>query len=236
MSVHRIIVVRDADGSGREAALRRLAAAAAQRLDTRVAVAFLAGGTPALTDALDAAVAAGASEVILTPLAVPADANLAGWTRRVAAEWGARGPGRPPVAITTSLPRTHGERLVANAMSRPTVAIDASPAALSEPAWSRIPQHRHHVLICRGPRCSARGAARNHRRLLDVLEARGLGDDDVLVTRTGCLYPCNHGPLLIVHPEDQWYGALDEDLVTRIVDEHLIGGATVVDAARERGA
>ena len=49
------------------------------------------------------------------------------------------------------------------------------------------------VLLCRGPRCTGFGANQVATALSERLAEHDLGDDDVLVTATGCLFPCNLG-------------------------------------------
>ncbi|MGX6450241.1 (2Fe-2S) ferredoxin domain-containing protein, partial [Patulibacter sp. S7RM1-6] len=120
----------------------------------------------------------------------------------------------------------------AGAATRP---VRPRAGAASDPAWTRVPAHRHHVLVCRGPRCSMRGSAAVSRALGDALAARGLGDDDVLVTQTGCLYPCDRGPVAVVHPDDAWYGALTPEAAGRLVDEHLRAGRPLQGHRLERG-
>ena len=62
-------------------------------------------------------------------------------------------------------------------------------------------------------------------RLKDAGLDRGPGH--VLAARTGCLYPCNLGPVMVVYPEGTWYCGLDEDTVSRIVDRHFLNGEPV---------
>ncbi|MCW2747242.1 MAG: hypothetical protein JWP10_384, partial [Nocardioidaceae bacterium] len=57
--------------------------------------------------------------------------------------------------------------------------------------------------------------------------AEGLGDDDVLITHTGCQFPCNQAPVMSVQPGDIWYGHVDGDAARAIVSEHLVGGEVV---------
>ena len=59
-----------------------------------------------------------------------------------------------------------------------------------------------------------------------------MGDDAVLVAQTGCLYPCNLGPVMVVYPEGIWYGGLSEEGVERIIEEHFEGGQIVAHYAR----
>lgn len=91
--------------------------------------------------------------------------------------------------------------------------------------------------MCRGPRCSAYGAGEVATALTRQLDHDGFGDDDVLVTTTGCLFPCNLGPLIVVQPDDIWYTNVDPGLAVRIAAEHLGGGRPVDDprAIRDRG-
>ncbi|MFG1955269.1 ferredoxin [Micromonospora sp. NPDC048830] len=84
-----------------------------------------------------------------------------------------------------------------------------------------------HVRVCRGPRCTAYGANEVAEALTHRLARHGLGDDDVLVTATGCVFPCNLGPLVVVHPDDTWYTHVDAELAIRIADEHLRQGQPV---------
>ena len=52
--------------------------------------------------------------------------------------------------------------------------------------------------------------------ILGMMEA-GLGDNDVLVTHTGCQFPCNQAPVVSVQPDDVWYGDVDPDTARAIV-------------------
>ena len=63
--------------------------------------------------------------------------------------------------------------------------------------------------------------------LVLALMSHGLGDDDVLVTHTQCLLPCNQAPVLSVQPDDVWYGGVDPDAARTIVVEHLVQGSPV---------
>ena len=45
--------------------------------------------------------------------------------------------------------------------------------------------------------------------------------------RTSCLGRCQMGPVMIVEPGHVMYVSLNKEKVTRIVDEHIIGGKIV---------
>ena len=182
--------------------LRAVAAA------TGASLAFLQAGTPALTDELDRLAAHGVSDVELVGLGLGAP-TARSWLRRVAGDWVRR---HPEVAVVVA--------------RRP---VTGAEAPLTSPAWEEVPRHARQVLVCRGPRCSARESAATAAALADELRRRGLGDDDVLVTATGCLFPCNQAPVVVVHPDDTWYGAVDPACARRIVGDHLAGDAPVAD-------
>lgn len=84
---------------------------------------------------------------------------------------------------------------------RPVTGIEAP---LTDPDWEEPPPHRCHVLVCRGPRCNARGAAEAQTDLMSALRRRSVLDNGVLVTTTGCLFPCNRAPVAVVYPQGRW--------------------------------
>lgn len=174
---------------------------------TGASVAFLQTGAPSVVDELDRLAAAGATRVELVGLGLGAPIARS-WLRRVAGHW--------------RRTRSGVEVVVAGR------EVTGDEAPLTSPAWEDVPGHGHHVLVCRGPRCSARGSAATSAAIDDALRAHGLGDDDVLVAQTGCLYPCNHAPVVVVHPDDTWYGGVDAACARRIVVEHLAGGVPLV--------
>ncbi|HEX5741954.1 MAG TPA: hypothetical protein VFY17_10440 [Pilimelia sp.] len=50
------------------------------------------------------------------------------------------------------------------------------------------------------------------------------------------MFPCNLGPLVVVHPDDVWYPTVDSGLAVRIVEEHLVDGRPVAECAMRRDA
>ena len=45
--------------------------------------------------------------------------------------------------------------------------------------------------------------------------------------KAGCLDACEHGPALVVYPEGVFYGAVNENDVAEIIEEHLINDRPV---------
>lgn len=98
--------------------------------------------------------------------------------------------------------------------------VTGREAGLTSPAWQEVPPVRYHMLVCRGPRCNARGGDRTHTALSAELHRRGVTDEDVLMTQTGCMYPCNHAPLVVVHPDGRWM-SLPAERVSEVLDDLL---------------
>jgi (2Fe-2S) ferredoxin len=197
-------------------------------------------GEPALPEALSACAQAGAARAIVLPVCIPGDANLQVWLAKVARRWqAANAQYRLAITVGTGLddhPALAGALLEAlvTAEAGADVASAPPPNWERDPAgWSVLPAHQQHLLTCRGPRCTALGAEACWTQLRDSLATHGLrGEDErVLTATTGCLYPCNRGPVLVIYPAGVWYGDLTPDLVERVVTEHLIAGRPL-DAQR----
>jgi len=92
-------------------------------------------------------------------------------------------------------------------------------------------QYQYHVFVCSfGKTCEKAGGGDVFSAMKKGARAAGLGDT-VRVNKAGCMNQCGHGPMVVVYPEDTWYGAVDLDGARRIVEEHLVHGH-VVDALR----
>lgn len=220
---------------GRPGGLEPLAAAVSERLGLPTRVAMLDGGEPGLADALTEL--ADHDEIVVVPAHLPADRDLMGWARRVIGHWIGDRARRPVVRLAAPLEEHElVVSAVCAAVSGPASAVTDQAAPLLSPLWEQIPGFRHHLLICRGPRCSTQGATEVSAAFERRLRERGLGDDDVLVTLTGCLFPCSLGPVAVVHPDDVWYGDLDPEAAAAIVDQHLVDGQLLQSKARRRTA
>jgi len=82
----------------------------------------------------------------------------------------------------------------------------------------------HHIFVCASFRadgeakgmCNKKGST----NLLPYVESeildRGL---DALISSTGCMKACDHGPVMVVYPEGYWYGNVkSEDTIDEILD------------------
>jgi Ferredoxin len=89
-----------------------------------------------------------------------------------------------------------------------------------------------HILVCGSFRASGAPqgvcAKKGSQGLLAYLESelsdRGL--DGVSVTATGCLKACDRGPILVVYPDNVWYGGIEsEDAIDAVLDAIESGSA-----------
>ncbi|MCB9555523.1 MAG: hypothetical protein H6707_05415 [Deltaproteobacteria bacterium] len=124
-----------------------------------------------------------------------------------------------------------------------------------------IGQLERHVLLCaqqKNPRCcSYEESTRVWKYLKTRLKELGLasapppwqgqdtdtppppttaGNGRVLRTKVDCLRICEAGPIAVIYPDGVWYHSVDEQVMERIIQEHLIGGTAVEEYvfARDR--
>ncbi|NLW57081.1 MAG: (2Fe-2S) ferredoxin domain-containing protein [Firmicutes bacterium] len=86
-----------------------------------------------------------------------------------------------------------------------------------------MPIYRSHVLVCGGTPCVLKGA-RTLKDLLNKELTRYNLADEIRVVETGCLGPCDEGPVIIVYPEGTMYSRLQPSDIPRIVQSHLLKG------------
>lgn len=90
-------------------------------------------------------------------------------------------------------------------------------------------QFEKHVFVCTsGAWCPAidGDGLGVHARLKELVARAGL-KGKVRVNHAGCLDQCGHGPMVVVYPEDVWYGRVSVDDCAEIVRAHLAGGTPV---------
>ncbi|HEU68791.1 MAG TPA: hypothetical protein ENN53_06240, partial [Candidatus Acetothermia bacterium] len=88
------------------------------------------------------------------------------------------------------------------------------------------PVKRIQVLLCSGTACQSSGSERVKRALLAALASHDLLAEVQLV-ETGCMGPCERGPVLLVYPEGTFYVKVRPDDAAEIVTEHFLKGRPV---------
>ena len=93
------------------------------------------------------------------------------------------------------------------------------------------------VLICGGGACISSHSHEFKKKLLEEIEKNGLGEEINLV-ETGCMGPCELGPVMVVYPDGSFYIKLKEENADEIVQEHFLKGRPVQKSplAGARGA
>lgn len=93
---------------------------------------------------------------------------------------------------------------------------------------------RYHIFVCTSSRVNGQQKGFCHGRdsvdlvssFMEEIEERGLGGE-VMVSNTGCFALCEKGPVVVVYPDNVWYGGVTADDVIEIMDEHIEGGQPV---------
>jgi (2Fe-2S) ferredoxin len=91
-----------------------------------------------------------------------------------------------------------------------------------------------HIFVCTNQRepghprgcCDPEGQAQLQLVFKQKLAQRGL-KGKVRANKAGCLDQCEHGPNVVVYPEQVWYGRVTVADVEEIIDQHIIGGKPV---------
>lgn len=185
------------------------------------------GSGESLWQALDEVTAAGATRIELRPIGLPFSQSLEKWLPGAAASWLDRkisALGIAPALYITDPPQAD-ERIVRRAARARVMARRVKPQPKGElgAGWDTPPDFRHHLLVCAGPRCHLKDAP----SLVDALKAE-LGRvrlrSACLITTTGCLFPCNSGPVIVHYPNGHWYRISDQSDIRSFVDQALRAG------------
>lgn len=90
-----------------------------------------------------------------------------------------------------------------------------------------------HVFVCTSSRmtgvakgfCHTKGALEIIQKFSEKLEEEDI--TDVMISNTGCFGICEKGPIVVVYPDNVWYGTVTADDVDEIVEKHIMNGEIV---------
>ena len=91
-----------------------------------------------------------------------------------------------------------------------------------------------HIFVCTSSRpngqqkgfCHTKDGVTVLGKFIEELEERGLSGE-VMVSNTGCFGLCEQGPVVVVYPDNVWYGSVTPNDVEAIMEEHIEGGSIV---------
>ena len=92
----------------------------------------------------------------------------------------------------------------------------------------------HHVFFCTNLRedgrqsceqCNAKAARDYVKQRCKEMGITGAGR--VRINTAGCLDRCEHGPVIVIYPDETWYTYVDREDLDEIVDRHLVDGVVV---------
>ncbi|CAH1694199.1 (2Fe-2S) ferredoxin [Hyphomicrobiales bacterium] len=241
---HRIAAVLLARSAIAAAPHAELAEHVARLRQTRLAggvedisYAFTEQGTPSLREEICRLREAGYGELWLMPLFLPAEPSLRAWLLRVIQRWADEEPAGWPLIRVGPLPGdlpSFGawleEGLIAAGAAPPV-----PPRVKKVAEGSVVPAYARRILLCQGGPCNNAGSAalwghlRNAQARLDLRNVAG----GTMSAKTTCLGPCNLAPVMQVYPEGSYYCGVNEVMLDRIIEEHILGGEPVGDLVYE---
>ena len=98
-----------------------------------------------------------------------------------------------------------------------------------------MPKFRKHIFICQNQRpldhprgsCDPNNTGELQKIFKKKLAEHGIRGDVVRANKSGCLEQCEHGPTVVVYPDEVWYGGVRFEDVDEIIESHIVGGAPV---------
>jgi len=97
-----------------------------------------------------------------------------------------------------------------------------------------VPKFDRHIFICVNEReadhprgcCRAKGSEALAAAFKEAVGRQNL-TSQVRANKSQCLDQCEHGPTVVVYPEQVWYGFVRPGDVAEIIERHIVGGEPV---------
>ncbi len=89
-------------------------------------------------------------------------------------------------------------------------------------------KYKHKICVCCGAGCISSGSEEVMKKLQEEIKTRGL-ENEVEVIPTGCMGPCNQGPLMKFLPDYNIYQKVDCSNISTIVQSQLIEKKPIED-------
>jgi (2Fe-2S) ferredoxin len=91
-----------------------------------------------------------------------------------------------------------------------------------------------HIFVCTSSRpngqqkgfCHTKDGLEVMARFQEEIEERGIGGE-VFLSNTGCFGICEKGPVVVVYPDNVWYGSVMPGDVSEIIESHIENGTPV---------
>jgi (2Fe-2S) ferredoxin len=97
-------------------------------------------------------------------------------------------------------------------------------------------QYDCHVFVCTtGDDCPKDGDVEGFVKYLRGEIVKAGRQQQVRINKAGCFSQCGHGPMIVVYPENVWYGGVQAGDLEEIVQSHILGGKPVERLRYEPG-
>ena len=97
-------------------------------------------------------------------------------------------------------------------------------------------QYKRHVFVCTGgDTCPTQGDTEKYVKILRAEVVKAGLKVDVRINKSGCFSQCGHGPMMVVYPENVWYGGVQESDLMEIFQSHILNGHPVARLRYEPG-
>lgn len=177
-------------------------------------------------DALDLLASAGARNILVQPVGLPFSDSLMAWLPGALGQWQREKAiaGLSLKLATDQIDDPHVLGAVfTSALERASDAqpVDDETGSINGNGWDEVPPSSDHLLVCTGPRCTYRRSGMLRDVLNEELSRNGVMRQ-TLVATTGCLFPCNRGPVVAHYPAGRWYRLESEAAVAQFVKTVLV--------------